>query len=261
LYAEAQPIAWSTIAEGGWDLIGAPESDGGGGASLRDLAEIAQAWGAGCIPLPLLESLWLKRWSVGARALDGPMSLAVRRPGTDTGLAPFGTYGGITLALTVGRAIDEWASEPSGQADDLAPSLRLLAVPWVTDVPREAARELAVLWAAEAAGGAQRLVDLSVQYAKDRTQFGKPIGSFQAVKHRLADMHSTAQYAESAVIWASLEPDEAGRVSLYALDAAINVAEGSIQVHGGMGFTWEMGLHFYLRSMLSRRELIRGLLA
>ena len=142
-----------------------------------------------------------------------------------------------------------------------APGLRVAVVPWTTSMPTAAALELAVLWAAESAGAAQRLVDLSVAYAKDRKQFGKPIGSFQAIKHRLADMHAKAQYAQTAVIWASLEPDNAARASRYALDTAISVAESSIQVHGGMGFTWEMGLHYYLRSMLTRRELVQGLLA
>ena len=93
------------------------------------------------------------------------------------------------------------------------------------------------------------------------SKFGKPIGSFEAVKHRLADMHSEVPYAESAVIWASLEPQNARRAASYPLDTAIEVAESSIQVHGGMGFTWEMGLHFYLRSMLVRRQLVQGLWA
>jgi len=100
-----------------------------------------------------------------------------------------------------------------------------------------------------------------VQYAKDREQFGRPIGSFQAIKHRLADMHSDAEYAETSVIWASMEREQAERATLYALDTSIRVAESAIQVHGGMGFTWEMGLHFYLRAMLTQRELVTGLWA
>ena len=63
------------------------------------------------------------------------------------------------------------------------------------------------------------------------------------------------------VIWASLEPENARRAAAYALDTAIEVGEGSIQVHGGMGFTLEMSLHFYLRSLLLRRRLVHGLWA
>jgi len=261
-YVEAEPLAWATVADGGWDSIGVPESHGGGDASLRDLVEVAQAWGAGAIPLPLLESIWVKRWSLTARSHDGPMSISVARTGgvEAGGLAPFGALPGVVLAREIGGQ-DRLDDSPDGVLDELAPSLRALVVSWSTTIPPEAAFELAVIWAAEAVGAAQRLLEVSVQYAKEREQFGKPIGSFQAVKHLLADMHSDVQYAQSAAIWGSLEPENAARCSLFALEKAISVAEDSIQVHGGMGFTWEMGLHFYLRSMLTRRELVRGLLA
>ena len=177
------------------------------------------------------------------------------------GLAPYGAFPGVLLARSIGRDDDVLEAAAEGPEDPFAPSLRSSLVPWTSEIPHEAALELAVIWAAEAAGAAQRLLHLSVDYAKTREQFGKPIGSFQAVKHRLADMHSEVQYAESAVIWASLEPDNARRATAYALDTAIEVAESSIQVHGGMGFTWEMGLHFYLRTMLVRRQLVHGLWA
>ena len=143
--------------------------------------------------------------------------------------------------------------------DDFAPTLRLVSLPWVTSVSVEAVRDLVTLWTAEAVGAAQRLVDLSVDYARNRQQFGRPVGSFQAVKHQLADMHSWAEYADTAVVWASAEPEETFRACGYALETAIRVAQGAIQVHGGMGFTWELGLHIYLRAMLARRDLVRGL--
>ena len=260
-YAEGAPLAWSVIEEGGWDFIGVPESADGGGASLRDLVEVAQAWGRGCVPLPLLETTWVKRWSSVAREHGGPVSVAVPHARGDeaVGVAPFGALADVALARSVGAETDILEPSPQGEVESFAPALRPLLVPWVSDIPAEARREIGVIWAAEAVGAAQRLVSLSVQYAKDREQFGKPIGSFQVVKHRLADMHSDAQYAESAVIWASLEPNDAFRASRYALDTAITVAQGSIQVHGGMGFTWEMGLHFFLRNMLVRRQLVQGL--
>ncbi len=262
-YFEREPLAWSVIEDGGWDFVGVPESEDGGGADLRDLVEMAQAWGKGCIPLPLLETVWVKRWSAAAREHGGPISVSVARPGVSdgSGLAPFGAFPGVALARSVGSAADVIKDAAGGTAEYFTPSLRPAVLPWTSDIPAGAALELGVIWAAETVGAAQRLVDLSVKYAKDRVQFGKPIGSFQAIKHRLADMHSQAQYAETAVIWASLEPENAFRASRYALDTCVAVAESSIQVHGGMGFTWEMGLHCFLRSMLTRRELVQGLWA
>lgn len=260
-YAERSPLDWATIDEGGWDLIGVPEEFDGGGASLRDLVEVARVWGQMSLPLPLIETIWAKRWSANARELGGPVSISVHRPGTTdgSGLAPYGAMPGVRIARSIGSASDDFESGPIGDMDDFAPALRLSVLPWTADAPPAMARELGILWAAEASGAAQRLLDLSVAYAKDRHQFGKPIGSFQAIKHRLANMHSMAQYAETAVIWASQEPENAVRASLYALDQSIIVAESAIQVHGGMGFTWEMGLHYYLKTMLIRRELAQGL--
>ena len=97
--------------------------------------------------------------------------------------------------------------------------------------------------------------------AQQRVQFGKSIGSFQAIKHCLADMHSHVHFAKTAVIWTSSEPVDTVRASRYALDTSIATAESSIQVHGGMGFTWEIGLHVFRRSMLTRLELVQGLWA
>jgi hypothetical protein len=191
-----------------------------------------------------------------------PVSLAVRQSAVlvDNGLAPFAEFEGIKLATSIGCDNDNLDGSLDGVTDDLAPSLKMRVVPWSTTVVPDAAVELAVIWAAEAVGAAQRLLSLSVAYAKERKQFDKPIGSFQVVKHRLADMHSLTEYAHSAVIWGSMDTPNASRAALYALDSSISVAEGSIQVHGGMGFTWEMGLHFYMRNMLARRKLVNGLL-
>lgn len=69
-------------------------------------------------------------------------------------------------------------------------------------------------------------------------------------------MHIETQLAESAVLWASLDPEHADGPIRHAVDAAIGVAQGAIQIHGAMGFTWEMGLHYHLRSMLTWRELL-----
>lgn len=108
---------------------------------------------------------------------------------------------------------------------------------------------------AEMVGGMQRTLDLTVEYAKTRKQFGKPIGIFQAVQHQCADMYLETESARSAAYYAAwaLEenaPDAAVAVSIakmYASDAARTVGNRGIQVHGGMGFTWENDLHLYYR--------------
>lgn len=259
-YGHQTPVAWSVVAAGGWDLIGVPEEADGAGASLRDLVEVARVSGRLALPLPIVETIWTKRWSAAARDVDGPVTVSVTRPttSTPTGIASYGAEPGVVLARSVARADDQFESLASAEIDDLSPVLRTAVVPWISDVPAEAGAELAVLWAAQAVGSAQWLVDASVAFARERTQFGKPIGSFQAVKHRLADMHSQAEYADSAVVWGSHEPANAQRAARYALNTAIKVAQGAVQVHGGMGFTWELGLHYHLRSMLMWRELVSG---
>lgn len=107
----------------------------------------------------------------------------------------------------------------------------------------------------EMVGGMQRALDITVQYAKTRKQFGKPIGSFQAVQHKCADMYLETESSRSAAYyaaWALQEgaPDAAVAVSIakmYSSDACRNVGNNGIQVHGGMGFTWENDLHLYYR--------------
>jgi alkylation response protein AidB-like acyl-CoA dehydrogenase len=109
--------------------------------------------------------------------------------------------------------------------------------------------------AAELVGGMQRTLEITVEYAKTRKQFGKPIGMFQAVQHQCADMYLETESARSAVYYAgwALEensPDAATAVSIakmYASDAARTVGNRGIQIHGGMGFTWENDLHLYYR--------------
>ena len=108
---------------------------------------------------------------------------------------------------------------------------------------------------AEMTGGMQRTLELTVAYAKTRKQFGKPIGIFQAVQHLCADMYLETESSRSATYYAAwaLEenvPDAAAAVSvakMYANDAARNVGNRGIQVHGGMGFTWENDIHLYYR--------------
>jgi alkylation response protein AidB-like acyl-CoA dehydrogenase len=109
--------------------------------------------------------------------------------------------------------------------------------------------------AAEMVGGMQRTLDITVQYAKTRKQFGKPIGQYQAVQHHCADMYLETESSRSAAYYAgwALEenaPDAVQAVSIakmYSSDAGRTVGNRGIQVYGGMGFTWENDLHLYYR--------------
>lgn len=260
-YVEADPMPWSVISGGGWDLIGVPENEDGGGATLTDLTEVARVWGHACIPLPFIVSTMVKRWSPAARDSQEAVTLAVRRAGEPSRPAqvPFGALPGMSAAATLDGSSTGIVELTGAAVDRFAPSLRVATVDWASDVAPPAATELGVVWAAEATGSAEQVRDLSVAYAKERQQFGKPIGSFQSVKHRLSDMHVLVEAAETAVLWATVEQQDARRAALYALDASVRIAESAIQVHGGMGFTWEMGLHYYLRHILTLRALVYGL--
>jgi alkylation response protein AidB-like acyl-CoA dehydrogenase len=109
--------------------------------------------------------------------------------------------------------------------------------------------------AAENVGVAQRAMEMSVAYAKDRKQFGRPIGSYQAVSHRCAQMLLEVEGARSLCYWAGWALDHDPAVAIraasmakaYASDAGFRVAASALQVHGGIGFTWEHDLHFFLK--------------
>jgi alkylation response protein AidB-like acyl-CoA dehydrogenase len=109
--------------------------------------------------------------------------------------------------------------------------------------------------AAENVGVAQRALEMAVAYATDRKQFDRPIGSYQAVSHRCAQMLLEVEGARSVCYWAAWaldhEPETAGRAAsmakAYASDAGFRVSASALQVHGGIGFTWEHDLHFYLK--------------
>ena len=122
-----------------------------------------------------------------------------------------------------------------------------------------------VALAAEQVGGAQRCLDMSVEYAKVRVQFGRPIGSFQAIKHKCADMLLEVESAKSAAYyagWCAAEmndelPQVASLAKSYCSEAYFHAAAENIQIHGGIGFTWEHPAHLYFKRAKSS-ELLFG---
>ena len=164
--------------------------------------------------------------------------------------------------VAVLRPADLGAGEPlTWPLDPLTPMERLPELPAgdrVGDAPLAAAwrQQGALLTAAYQVGMAQACVEQATAYALDRQQFGRPIGSFQAVKHLLADLAVRAEVARAAVDAAACtldDPDtgDADRAvrgaKLLAGEAALANAKGALQVYGGMGFTWEVDIHLYLK--------------
>jgi alkylation response protein AidB-like acyl-CoA dehydrogenase len=123
----------------------------------------------------------------------------------------------------------------------------------------------AVGLAAEQVGGAQRVLEMAVEYAKVRVQFGRPIGSFQAIKHKCADMLLEVESAKSAAyygMWCAAElndelPSTASLAKAYCSEAYFHAAAENIQIHGGIGFTWEHPAHLYFKRAKSS-ELLFG---
>jgi alkylation response protein AidB-like acyl-CoA dehydrogenase len=163
----------------------------------------------------------------------------------------YALYPGPYLAHVTGQA-DVFGS--GGDIVTVDPSRPLKKLPNGTaETPR-----LRAAMAAEAVGVAQRVLELGIEHAKTRTQFGKPIGAYQAVAHQLSDTYTDVELARSLAYWAAwcvAEDDEqapvaAAAAKAFAVEAAVLACERSIQVHGGTGFTWEHPLHrFYKRAL------------
>ena len=161
----------------------------------------------------------------------------------------------VTMDLTRPQADIEFTDAPG----------RLLAGPQEAErVITHALQVGSALLAVEQVGAAQHLLDLSVEYAKSRLQFGRQIGSFQAVKHKLADMlvdlehaRSTAYHAVWALSDASDDPALAASIAQATASAAFSrIAADTIQVHGGIGFTWEHQAHLYFKRAATDAALL-----
>ena len=166
--------------------------------------------------------------------------------------------------VTVERVVSLDSTRPLGTLDlNGAPAERLASGSW--DVLQQVFDVGAVALAAEQVGGIERVLEMAVQYAKDRKQFGRPIGSFQAIKHMCADMLLSLESARSAAgfaVWAlATGSDEfelaAALAKAHCSQAYFRVAADNIQLHGGIGFTWEHDAHLYFKRAKST-ELLLG---
>lgn len=213
----------------------------------------------------------------GAWYVDGVSAFVLEGGASDVVLVPATTRAdGEVLLLLVRTDAPGLAREDvvaldhgRGQAHltfDGVPATRLVTDRPVAEVLEAALDASATLLALEQTGIARTMLDLSVQYAKTRMQFGRAIGSFQAVKHRLADMYVAVEDARSTsyhASWALVEGvDDPALASSLALTtasrAACDVTRGAVQVHGGIGFTWEHPAHRYLKAARSNTTLLGG---
>jgi len=260
---------WRALVEQGWLGVELDEAHGGLGLGTVEVAVLAEELGRHAAPAPFVPMVL---------ALD-----ALAAAGDDTWVARL--LEGDSIACV---AWDAAAPVPYAPSADIAIVLAddgVYAME-VTDRPRrepamDLTRELgwlqfdpaharrlggadartrlldrgATFTSADLLGSASRVLDLAVEYAKDRVQFGRPIGSFQAVKHRCADMLVDVEGMRSTVYWAAWcigagDPDasvSASTAKIWCGDASKRVMASGLQVHGGIGFTWEHDLHFFLK--------------
>ncbi len=259
---------WKAVTEMGIATIALPEAAGGGGGSVLDQAVALEASGHELVPGPLLgpviaASLLAETTGV-AEAIGAGAVVGLGLSNDAVWDAPSATH------LLVSNEADEWFVVPADAAA-VAPSVGIdlsrrfgsaefePAAPDVIRVPgltRDLARRAAVTYAAaEASGIARWCLDSAVEYAKVREQFGKPIGSFQAVKHLCAEMLETSESVTAAawdVASVAFGDDEqwafaADVAAAVAFEGAVSVAKSCIQVLGGIGFTYEHDAHLYYR--------------
>jgi alkylation response protein AidB-like acyl-CoA dehydrogenase len=281
--ASAAPVDrsfWRQAGELGWFGLALPEAAGGAGYGLPEAMILFTELGRAIVPGPWLGSVLaaqaLRQASTLASVLAGDRLVGLVDDPTDAlgrGVTLDGTVAGVVDAdlvdafLVIGstavRFVEAKATGltvTAGLSMDPTRRLGTLAARGVVaealDADAAALRLMAtVLVAAEAVGVAERTLEMSVEYAKVRQQFGKPIGTFQAIKHRCADMATRTEVARAVVVFAAVavEDGESGAdfhvhsAKALAADAAIQNATDNVQNHGGMGYTWESDAHLYLK--------------
>ena len=232
---------WEEIVSLGWPEIAE--------LGTVELIVVAEELGYALAPTPLPST-----WAAGLFGAE--LSGARRGALVVDGLAADAGYADVLVDWD-GAVVLRAQVEPVKSLD---PTRRLFRVsggerePLGGDLER-ARLQVTVMNAAESVGVAQRAMEMAVAYAKERKQFGRPIGTYQAVSHACAQMLLEVEGARAAVYWAAwaldFEPETAALATAcakaYAGDAGRRVPRAALQVHGGIGFTWEHDLHFFLK--------------
>ncbi|CAA0078976.1 Acyl-CoA dehydrogenase FadE27 [Mycolicibacterium vanbaalenii] len=273
---------WRTICEVGWPDVLVDDADGGGGGSLRELCVLAEAAGAVALPVPLpatAAASWLQRRCTDGITLvlddsDPRPTLSSAGLTGSWGSVPYGAVADRLLILAdrdgepVLGAVDpadpgvtRQAQQPldhqpaAAIAIDGAAFEQLDAEPSAARRYREALFRVRIATVAELIGIAEAANRAAADYAKVRVTFGRPIGSRQAIKHRLVDQRGVIEVARalvnrSADACEQQHPETPALVSLtafWAIDSLRRVPEGAVQVFGGIAYTWEHDAHVYLR--------------
>ena len=266
---------WAAMVDQGWLGVEQPEAAGGLGAGFVEAAVLLEELGRRVAPAPFSQTLlalaalrgtpWEDRLAGGAIGCVG-----WARPGDERVLVPYAPVADVAVIATADRlVVHDLASGGRPRREPAMDQTR--CVGWLpvdpsrraaTTVggPDEAAALLdrgATALAAESLGASAEMLDRTVEHAKHRVQFGKPIGSFQAVKHRCADMlvdvegmRSTVYHAAWSLAAGVDRTDAsvaASTAKAWTSDASRRVMASALQVHGGIGFTWEHDLHLYLK--------------
>jgi len=269
---EYDPALWSELRELGWPGIAVAEEHGGQGLGAVELAVLLEELGYACAATPYLST------AVAAAVIQSagtPEQQARWLPELASGESTAAIGTAELLADGVGAAVaividgsDAYLIEsPQAEALTTIDSTRRFATIEAADgeaLGAHAAAQIYAAIAAEVVGISQRALEMTVEYVKDRKQFGVPVGSFQAVSHRCAQMllhtesaRSTAYYAAWA---ADADPDRlaegAALAAAAAADGGREVTASAIQAHGGIGFTWEADVHWlYKRAQLDTAML------
>jgi hypothetical protein len=256
-YAQDFSQLWQDLADGGWTCVADGAVPGTSDElTLLDLASLAEVWGGWLIPLPLVPTLGVRRWLRDRPEQGIRLTYAISRGGMS--LIPFGSCSDLVCCSASDPAETRQAqSFVPGELDTFSPSLPISIAEGVHgELPADMIADIAILTAAEAVGAAAAVLRRAVAYAKVREQFGKPIGSFQAVKHRLANMHCDVELARSAIAWCCADRASLAEATTSVTELTLKVAEDAIQVHGGIGCTWEAGVHWYLRHVMCLQRVL-----
>jgi alkylation response protein AidB-like acyl-CoA dehydrogenase len=272
---------WKEICELGWPGIAIAEEHGGQGLGMVELAILSEELGYACAATPFLSNASAgifieragsdeqrERW-LGGIATGEERGAAAFEPRSND-LVP-DAEGAAVLVLNDGdRAVVVAAGDADIEPVELIDATRSFASvsasggdPLRGDVEAAADRSVVAL-AAELTGIAQRALEIAVDYAKERQQFDRPIGAYQAVSHRCAGMLYDTEEARSLTYYAAwaadAEPESlplaASMAKARASDAAWRVTNDALQVLGGIGFTWEHDLHFLLKRAKVGSELL-----
>jgi alkylation response protein AidB-like acyl-CoA dehydrogenase len=259
---------WKLLCEQvGAAALVVPEELGGAGGELADAAVVLEELGKALVPTPLLGTTLAE---LALLASDQPDSDALEElaAGTKIGAVGFdadlvinGDVADIVIA-TDGQQLSRVTSFTAHRADAMDVTRRLARIEAkdATDIGADPglADTAAILLAAEQIGAAARCLDLTVAYTKDRVQFGRPIGSFQALKHRMADLYVAVQSARAVVNDAIAEPSStsAALARFSASEAFSKVAGEAVQMHGGIAITWEHDIQLYFKRAHSSAQLL-----